>query len=208
MPAVGARTLKVPPRGASGRVTRGACSGCGGRGTAARWAARGGAWVGAKSRRPLAPRCRGNQHILAPPLRQSHLAHCRSAPGWPCAACRGRVAVLRCLPRPAPPSRAGSVRLRHPCCGSVCRAAWDNTQPWCAEIASPGGCAPGEGVWLGSAPGCWLTGRDSVSELGRRVRSSRGGGKNPTGGWVGDPPAPSTWEGMSLTHVELGISLI
>lgn len=32
--------------------------------------------------------------------------------------------------------------------------------------------------------------------------------ENPVGGWVGDPPALSTWEGMSLTRTELGIAPI
>lgn len=41
--------------------------------------ARGGARVGSKSRCPLAQRCRSNQHVAAPPLRQPHLAQCRSA---------------------------------------------------------------------------------------------------------------------------------
>lgn len=124
----GSTTLKVPPRGAAVRRMLHPC--CGGRAAGrgrgeGQWLwreghcgaggrARGGARVGSKSRCPLARHCRGNQHISALPLRQPHLAHCRSArPGGcsllaaagaalaGCSLCpaAGRPALLRALGR-------------------------------------------------------------------------------------------------------------
>lgn len=119
---------------------------CGGR-------TRGGARVGSKSRCPLAPRCRAtstSRHLL-----------CGSR-ALRIAAAYALVAA-RWLPRPAPPSRAvcwpyaaagAAAGAAAPLCSiSVCRAAWDKTQPWCAEIASAGGCArPARGGVAGSKP--------------------------------------------------------
>lgn len=87
------------------------------------------------------------------------------------AAAHARVAARR-LPRSAPPSRAVCRRCVAAgaaaplCSGSVCVVAWNKIPPWCAEIASAGGCAWSSvqggvaGLKPPSSPG--LAGGDSV----------------------------------------------
>lgn len=118
--------------------------------------ARGGAPVGSKCRCPLVSSCRGHQHIPAHPG------------GWrlSCGNCASRIAAahapvaVRCLPRPRRPRglwaalgchqpRTTAGAVARPLLWAGVRAAWDKTPPWCAEIASEGGCAAGAvGVWL------------------------------------------------------------
>lgn len=123
------------------------------------------------------------------------------------AAAHARVAV-RCLPRLAPPSQAAAcARLPAglPCCGRwgarcskpVCRAAWDKTRPWYAEIASAGGCTrQARGGVAGSKPpswrGCRLAGGDSACPCqGCRTATPAMEGKPPPGVGGGDAPACS-----------------
>lgn len=162
--------------------------------------ARGGARVGSKSRCPLARHCRGNQHILVLPLRQSHLAQCRSArPGGCLLLAAAAAALAGCRLCPAAGRPALLRELRHAVLQTVCRAAWDKTRPWYAEIASAGGCVrQARGGVAGSKPPSgrgWVQASWwglCVSVPGLLDHDSRSGGKTPTRGvgWGEAPACP------------------
>lgn len=176
--ALGSRSCS---RGAAGRG-----GGCGGRGTAARWAGRGGAPAGSKSRRPLAPRCRGNQHIPAPPLRQPRLAECRSGsarPGGRSLLAAAGAALAGCVPALHGCGRRGTRALDR-------RAVRHGIRRRHGAPRSPPqvGARPARGGVAGSEPPSCAGAQASGRELHGQARAA--GPRLPP--WRGGPAWPSS----------------